>query len=463
MQPSKQKKLIPPMRIAFGAIALTAGTLLDAQDTSADALKEQVASLRQQLAEAEANLERARLQESEATDRAEKSEAQLAQAADTGPSKIEIGNFKIGGAIRANYVFGDYDKQGDASRGEDGTIQLDVFRINVDYEKGPVVGKFEYRWYPGYRTNNSDSYNFIHTGWLGYNLEDGGQVQVGVNRVPFGPGAYGISQSWFFDQHFYMGLADDMDLGVKYSNKVGNLSYDVAYYYSDEGSANGEYFSSDSVRYSYDVVDETGMGYEERNQFNARGIYQVGDTAIGGSIQYGELKSNGVQDDGSLFAVSGHMVNQMGNLKLASQVTYYSADIDAAQPLGTDELIQMGAYDFASLAASEAWILGASLSYYHETPNLDWLDYIIPYVEYSTIQKSATGFNSSDLFVFGAAWGRGGWYIYTDAAFSNGNDFIGNEGGYGANPAPGFSSNRHGANPNDDWQFRFNTNFGYYF
>ncbi len=392
-----------------------------------------------------------------------KAKAQLASANDTGPGKIELGKFKIGGAIRANYTLGDYSKQGGSSRGENGTIALDTFRINVDYADGPIIGKFEYRWYPGYRTNNSDSYQFLHTGWLGYNFEDGGQLQVGVNRVPFGPGAYGISQSWFFDQHYYLGFADDMDLGIKFSNTNGNLSYDLAYYYTDEGSWSGEYFSSDSVRYSYDVTNESGTGYTEEHQLNARAIFDLGDTDIGGSIQYGKLASQGVQDDGSLFAISGHMVNQIGNFKLASQVTYYNADVDTAQPLGTDELFQMGAFDFASLAPAEAWIAGASLSYYHATPGLNWLDYVIPYVEFSSIQKTADGFNSSDLLTFGAAWGRGGWYIYTDLAFSNGNDFVGNEGGYGANPAPGFSSNRHGANPNQDWQTRFNINFGYYF
>jgi hypothetical protein len=31
----------------------------------------------------------------------------------------------------------------------------------------------------------------------------------------------------------------------------------------------------------------------------------------------------------------------------------------------------------------------------------------------------------------GAAWASGGWYICSKAAFSNWNDFVGNEGGYG--------------------------------
>ena len=100
---------------------------------------------------------------------------------------------------------------------------MDTFRFNLDYENGPVIAKAEYRFY--------DGYNFLHTGWLGYNFEDEIQLQVGLNRVPFGPGPYGVSQSWSFDQHYYVGLADDMDLGAKYTFHPGDWTIDLGYYY----------------------------------------------------------------------------------------------------------------------------------------------------------------------------------------------------------------------------------------
>jgi hypothetical protein len=382
---------------------------------------------------------------------------------------FDVGPLSVGGAIRANYYFGDYtDPKGTGnsrpSRSEDdgGTIALDTFRINLDYADGPWIGKVEYRFYPGYASSNSDSYNFLHTGWVGYNFQDKSQIQVGVNRVPFGPGPYGVSQSWFFDQHFYVGLSDDMDLGVKYIKPMGPLTIDMAYYFSDEGNYYGS--SEDSSRYSYDVVDETGSGYEERNQVNLRAIYALGNTDLGMSLQYGQLKSNGPQDDGSHFAASVHAVPKFGNLTLAMQLTYYTYDVDAAQPGGTDKLVLFGAYDFPTLVAAEAWIPAISLSYKIKTPGLDWLDYVLPYIEYSSLVKSESSFNNSDLFVAGAAWASGGWYIYTEAAFSNGNDFVGNEAGYGSVPAgSGGFSNRFGANPTDEWEYRFNINLGYYF
>jgi len=399
-------------------------------------------------------------------------EEQIASAADMGPSKITPGDLfpvleglTIGGAIRANYTIGDYPNGDGPSRGgEGGNFGLDTFRINADYSYDNYVAKFEYRWYNGY--------NMLHTGWLGYNFEDDSQLQVGINRVPFGPGPYGVSQSWLFDQHYYVGLSDDMDLGAKYSTSKGDWSFDLAYYYSDEGNWRGS--SRDSARYSYDVVDETGDGYEERNQFNARAIYatQLGevDVDLGASAQFGLLESNGPQDDGDHFALSFHPVLKWNNWTLSPQLTYYSYDVDDNQPLGTDDLVQLGAYDFASLIAAEAWVPAISLSYYYETPQVDWLDYVIPYVEYSSIIKEESDFNDSEMFIIGSAFGRGGWFIYADLAFSNGNDFVGSDAGFGdpTTAATGnddgiFQSNRLGANPTDEWETRFNLNFGYYF
>ena len=49
-----------------------------------------------------------------------------------------------------------------------------------------------------------------------------------------GPVPYGVSSSWFFDQHFYVGLADDMDLGIRWSDTLGKLTLDVGYYLQSE-------------------------------------------------------------------------------------------------------------------------------------------------------------------------------------------------------------------------------------
>lgn len=440
------------------ALGLPIATL--ATNPNAADLEARVAKLEQALAAARAELDQARKGEKTARTELDDLKASVSDANDLGPKKITMedgmgGTLNIGGAFRANYAWGDYGaKSGGPSRadGDDGNMSLDTFRINLNYENDNVIGKAEYRFY--------DGYHMLHTGWLGYNFDDGGQVQVGVNRVPFGPGAYGVSQSWFFDQHYYVGLSDDMDLGIKYTRPLGNWTFDLGYYFSDEGTWAGD--SKHSARYSYDVVDETGDGYEERNQFNLRGIYSIKDatipTDVGFSLQYGELKSNGVQDDGDHYAASLHMINKWNNFTLATQLTKYKFDIDTYSPATTgaptDKLIQFGAFDFPNVVATEGWIPAVSLSYYHATPGIDWLDYVIPYAEYSAIKKDESGFNDSELATLGAAWGRGGWYIYTEVTYSTGNEFVGSETPFGT---------RLGDNPDDKGQYRYNINLGYYF
>ena len=412
-------------------------------------------------------------------------EEKLANAADTGPSKITpgdlipaLGGLKIGGAIRANYAVGDYGQQtsftpSSSTRGGSGAVGLDTFRLNFDYEKGPWIGKAEYRFYPGYSTNNNDSYHFAHTGWLGYNFQGGDQLQVGLNRTPFGPGAYGVSQSWFFDQHYYVGLSDNMNVGFKYTtDRVADWTFDFAYYAVPTPNGSGNNFGKDSSRYSYDVVDETGDGYEESHQFNVRGIYstEIGEVNadLGGSLQYGILDSNGPQSDGDMFAGSLHGIFKWNNWTLAPQLTYYNYDVDYQDAAGNtieDKVVTMGAYDFPTEVAAEAWIPAVSLSYYHATPKIDWLDYVIPYAEYSSIVKTESSFNDSEMITLGSAFGRGGWYIYTDLVFSNGNDFIGNRD---VSPAKNFGAtggitSQFGENSDDTWMTRFNINFGYYF
>jgi len=462
------------------AIAVVTGSLLAlpvdrVEASSVDALERRIEQLNAELEAARAELQQARAETARAQQEAAQAQAELDErpvpTTETAPDKITLGPLTIGGAMRVNYVLGSYPNggSGPSRGGNGGNFELDTFRVNMDLKYQDLLGKAEYRWYNGY--------NFIHTGWLGYQVNDTSQVQVGVTRVPFGPGPYGVSQSWFFDQHYYVGLADDMDLGVKFVTEIGNWDLDVAYFARSEWNGNGT--SQDSTRYGYDAVTwrqsiaEDGSisyggavnGLEERNQFNLRAIYGFDDVAIptdlGLSLQYGQLKGRRT-DDGSHWAASLHMVNRLGNFKLASQITRYEYDISADNPWGTDALIPMGAYDFAWPVASKAWIPAISASYKHETEGIAWLDYVLPYLEYSNIIKDESSFNNSEMWTLGAAWARGGWYIYTDLVYSNGNYFVGNDGDDYANIInPGVGD--FGVDGNDKWNYRFNINLGYYF
>ena len=253
--------------------------------------------------------------------------------------------------MRVNYAYGSYGtEENPHRRGEKiGDADLEIFRVNSDIKHGDISGRLEYRWY--------DGYSMIHTAWLGYNLGDLGTVKAGIVRAPFGPTAYGVSSSWFFDQHFYVGLADDMDLGITWSDTFGTLALDAGYFLQSEFQTDGT--SIASSRYTYDIVpweekaDADGKvewgagenGYDEQHQINLRGIYSIGKTAdVGVSIEYGLLKATeGMDDDGANhYALSAHMKNVFSDFTLFSQFSYYAHNIADETPWGTGDLIPMG-------------------------------------------------------------------------------------------------------------------------
>ncbi|TXS88900.1 hypothetical protein FV139_20930 [Parahaliea maris] len=436
-------------------------------------LEDRVEALRAELEAAEQALSQA--QEAERRARQEtadlKEELQRNREANAG---FEVGPLTIGGAMRVNYVYGSYEgfDSGPSRAGHGGNIELDTFRINMALEHDDLIGKLEYRWYSA---SSGQNYNFMHTGWLGYRLSQQSHIEVGVNRVPFGAGPYGISQSYFFDQHYYVGLADDPDLGIKYTRTTDEWSLDLAYYLHNEPSFSGR--SADSTRYGYDAVrwrseiDDSGnvsfgtprSGFRETNQYNLRLIRrfdsELGSSALGVSLQYGELEGTRV-GDGEHWAASAHLLQSMDSLTLGMQLSRYEYHFSADNPWRTDTLLPMGAYDFAWPVAAEAWLPAISLSYKYVTDNIPWLDYLLPYAEWSSIIKDEDAFNDSQLFVLGTAWARGGWYIYSEMVYSDGNFFIGNRG---TDYSRVDSVNDFGVNGNDRWNYRFNINFGYYY
>ena len=424
---------------------------------------------------------------------------------------------KIGGAMRVGWARGSYTSvyNDESSIGgvnshprsrKIGDVDLEIFRLNADLDYQNVISRLEYRWY--------DGYSMIHTAWLGYNLGELGTVKAGIVRVPFGPGPYGVSSSWFFDQHFYVGLADDMDLGIRWSDTLGKLTLDAGYFLQPEFQTDGS--SVASSRYSYDIVrwaekaDANGdvewedvdptdgrtkkereaiskarkknsNGFDEQHQLNLRAIYTLDKVAdVGVSLQYGLLKGKNVDDDGANhYALSAHMKNTFSDFTLFSQFSYYAYNIADETPWGTGDLIPMGAYDFAWPIASKGLIPALSLRYGGiDTSGISWIDSLTPYVEASTILKTVDDFNNSTLVTLGASWTvLGALYIYSDLALSNGNGFVGNVAGdvedyyadgakkdYAEDYANIYTgAGDYGANGNDAWNWRININFGYYF
>ncbi|MXZ00598.1 hypothetical protein F4Y93_08120 [Candidatus Poribacteria bacterium] len=270
-----------------------------------------------------------------------------------------------------------------------------------------------------------------------------------------------------------------MDLGVTWNNTFDKLTLDIGYYPMSDPQLI-KYSSLASSRYSYDVVkweekaDANGNvewgagenGYDEQHQFNLRAIYaleNIGDFGV--SAQYGFLKGTdvGADDSGNHYAFSAHAKNTFADFTLFSQFSYYAHNITDDTPWGTGDLIPMGAYDFAWPIASTGLIPALSLRYGGiDTSGISWVDSVTPYVEWSTILKTVEDYNASTLITVGASWTvLSNLYVYSDIALSDGNFFVGNTGDDYGNILTGV--NHVGANGNNQWHWRLNFNFGYYF
>ncbi len=497
------------MTLPMVVLAMMCAGLLCASPVLADTAEE----LRQRIEKLEKELEQARKELAEVEPPKEEVKEVVAEAAEG--KKREL---KIGGTIGVSYAYGSYHQRpayadsgpGITSdrRGRNvGGVLLDTFRQNVDFTYDDWSGSFEYRWW-WYLKNAG--YSTLSRAWLGYDFGENGTLKAGIVRVPFGPGPYGVSSSWFYDQHFYVGLADDRDTGIRWTNTFDKLTLDLAYYLQAQPNGEGG-TTRDAIRYDYDVakwdtvVNPKGdatfagwnegqpcdCGFQEKHQFNVRGIYAT-DTLgeFGASFQYGLLDGTNIpgnDDDGTHIAVSAHTKHSFSDFTLYSQITYYEYDLPDQVPWGDKNLIPMGGYDFAWLTASRAWIPAFNIRYSGLDPKTIWPsllddirpDSIMPYIEWSSIMKLANvpegitnvagqdiggqAFNDNMLLIVGTAIARGGWYILADYAFSNGNLFVGNDYG-GCNFCNIYDTGGgNGASGRDAWQSRLNINFRYYF
>lgn len=350
----------------------------------------------------------------------------------------------VGGAFRVNYGAKDWDE----SLGEKyGNFGFDVFRLNVDGAINDWILSAEYRFY---------SYmNTIHHGFIGYNVNDAWQVQLGIHQVPFGLQPY-ASHNFWFSGAYYVGLEDDYDMGVKALYTEGPWSLALAFYKNDELAS-----STDADRYSIDVISNKTGGYagaqaggnEETNQFNGRLAYCFdhganATTEVGVSGQWGQLYNTITDDTGSHWASAVHLNGNYGQWNV--QLEYAAYEYDAKNPAGMDDdIITMGAFTYSWGAPAQAEIGIANVAYTIPM-NLKWLDSITLYSDNTVIEPAKSHQPTAWQNVVGALLASGPIYAYFDVIssenmiFSNGNmvdETVVN---------------------NDERTTRFNLNVGYY-
>jgi len=362
-------------------------------------------------------------------------------------------DLNVGGALRFNVLFEDFD---DTNRGKGGEFTFDTFRVNADGTYGDLFFAAEYRFYTGYR--------FSKEGYVGYNFADNLSASLGVHQVPFGIQPY-QSNSWFFNLQYYAGFEDDYDAGVKVKYEPGPWSLHAAYYMNAEQTS----FSGGTSfeRYSFDVVpvDSASLGYagidgsrntQETDQFNLKVEYTIdhgdfGSTTIGASGQTGALYNIDERRSGRRNAGMVHVNGSYGRFTLRASAMQYAMNPVVPDGL-TDDYVTMAGYNAPYLVASEATLYGGGVSY--QLPvSVGPISSFTFYEDVSYFDKAIDSWDDGTSFITGVLTVAGPIYAYSDFLVTRNHPF--------SLPGPNFGSAL--AQGSDDWNVAFNVNLGVYF
>ena len=359
--------------------------------------------------------------------------------ADSKAAEKEYTGITLGGAVRFLYVYEDYNDN-NSSRG--GDLDFDIFRLDLNGEVGGVILSAQYRWF--------QYMNVIHHAWVGYDFNEQWQGQIGITRVPFGNLNYN-SHNYFFSSNYYVGLEDDYDAGIKFIRKNENHDLRIAFFFTDEMGGIDGYVDNRTDRYSYDIVgvrasdegiyDQPSLEAAEHNTFNLRYAYQLANVELGFSWLSGDIRdATSSIGDRTAFAIHTDAQFDRWNVKL--QYTDYEYDFDSYSPQ-----IAVGAYSFYDSIPSEAKLYTVNVAYLKpvEFGPITSLNF---YNNYNMMTDKSGDFNNDTIMnVLGVAISAGALYTYVDLVRAKNQPFVGGTM----------------AGDSDDWQTRFNINFGYYF
>ena len=354
--------------------------------------------------------------------------------------------FSLGGALRYNYAYKDWDPDYDGR----GLIDFDTARVEVGYDRGPWLASAQYRYY---RYRGGAETHFLHHAWLGYRFDADTELRAGLNPIPFGILPF-ASHNFFFSMAYYVGLEDSYNLGAKLLHRSGPWDLRLGFYPRDGGHWSGD--SEDSARYTYNIVEQGAIRNEERDTLIGRATYSVEhgeavSSEFGVSLLSGRVPNATTGRDGRRHAGALHYTGDYGPWGLMLQAARYVNSLE--NPPGQDRrVVIMGAYDFPYQVAARGNLYIANLSYRLG----DWgpLRDLVLYADYSALHKDAAGFADSRQQVFGLSFTPiDNLFVYVDYLRGRQHPYIG----------PNFTTGLAAGGADDSWHDRVNINVGLYF
>lgn len=355
-------------------------------------------------------------------------------AVDAGAADEEI---DLGGAVRLNYAWRDYDAR---SKDRLGDFELELVRVNARGTIRGVMLDAEWRRY--------NDFQAIHHAWVGYRFSDGVHAELGITQVPFGILPYASHSYWFGGTH-YMGFEDDYDTGVKVVQQSGDWSLHYAFFKNPEYADDGR-----TGRYSFDLVTGGEQQNGEVNQLNfraARLLRHAADSRseLGISLQAGQLYNRATERDGDRWAVAAHLDGHYGPWNLQLQGMKY--EFNPRNPNGVShDFVQLGAFNFPFLVAARGniWSVNAARAF-----TVAWgpIDGLTCYNNLTLIDPGVTESAESIQNVTGCSISAGALFTYVDWIAGRNMWFAGGDG-------IGLDGGTAGK-----WRSRLNINLGFYF
>lgn len=357
----------------------------------------------------------------------------------------QLESVRLTGGFRLNYTYNDWDE---SQKDRGGDFLFNQINLGVEAEHKGVRLSSQYRWY------DAANGEMIHHLYFATDVDENSEVQVGLMKVPFGIQPY-ESHSYWGDNALYQGLNDDYDSGIKYITQRGDLNIQAAYY------AGGDSNPTDAQRFSTDVISDgtpaegdalTGQYNEEAHQLNFYTAYKMGGSEVGASAQYTGLYNSGTGKMGNAWQAALHLNGQYGPFGVQAQAARY--EYNPENPEGvSDKTVQMGSFGATWNVASKANSYVLNLAY--DLPFSGGIvDKVILFNDYNLTVKDESDFKDSHVDTLGLLVVTGNLYTNFDVTVGKNALFIGN-GEYKTALAEGDDHN--------DWDTKFNIQFGYYF
>ncbi|HET7267362.1 MAG TPA: porin [Oleiagrimonas sp.] len=361
--------------------------------------------------------------------------------ADTSTSHTQDTGITLGGAVRFQYSYEDYDEGNERRIGDQ---DFDIFRLDLHGKVHGIILDAQWRWF--------QYMSAIQHAWVGYDFDDQQQLQIGLTRIPFGNQPYN-SHNYFFSSNYYLGLEDTHAMGAEYVYDGKQWNVQLAFFKNDS-TGGVDAAGNRTHTYSYNVLGVRAPG---------EGIYAAPSHPAGAvdtsavrvartftpasdvSVEVGVSGLYGGLDDassriGHYYAAALHANVDVGPWNFQTQWSRYDYTTDSHATR-----LAVGAYAFYDTIAARADSYTLNVRYHLPVSwgPIQGLDF---YNDYSLVTNKSGMLPSTFMNVLGVGVSAGDLYTYFDFVTARNQPFIG-----GSMAGDG------------EVEHRLNINFGFYF